>query len=100
MASFAERLNLEYRIQISEKLNKLPLSYFDKHKRGEIISMVTSDLDKISETMQYGLLRLFTSIGMLIGSIIMMLRFSVLLTIVFFITTIISLFLTKQYSML
>lgn len=48
MASVAERLILTLRKQISRKLNKLPLSFFDGNKPGEILSRVTSDLDKVS----------------------------------------------------
>ena len=72
MTSFSERLSLKLRKQISSKLNVLPLSYFDRHKPGEILSKATNDLDKMSEAIQTGLLTLFTSIGTVIGSIIMM----------------------------
>ncbi|MFQ9802322.1 MAG: ABC transporter transmembrane domain-containing protein [Clostridia bacterium] len=51
MASVAERLILTLRKQISHKLNKLPLRFFDGNKPGEILSRVTSDLDKVSETL-------------------------------------------------
>ena len=69
MASVAERLILTLRKQISNKLNKLPLRFFDGNKPGEILSRVTSDLDKVSETLQTGLLKLLTAIGTLIGDV-------------------------------
>ena len=55
MASFAERLSLELRTQISRKLDRLPLSFFDSHKPGEVLSRATNDLDKMSEVLQTGL---------------------------------------------
>lgn len=74
MASFAERLSLELRTKISEKLNRLPLSFFDNHKTGEVLSRATNDLDKMSEVMQTGLLKLFTAVGMVIGSLVALCR--------------------------
>ena len=61
MASVAEVLILTLRKQIAAKLNKLSLKFFDRNKPGEILSRVTSDLDKVSETLQTGLLKLLTS---------------------------------------
>lgn len=95
MASVAERLILTLRKQISYKLNKLPLRFFDGNKPGEILSRVTSDLDKVSETLQTGLLKLITAIGTLIGAIAFMLYFSPLLTLVFLAFTALSLVVTK-----
>ena len=83
MASVAEKLILTLREQISDKIHKLPLKFFDGNKPGEILSKVTSDLDKISETLQTGLLRFITSIGTIIGSFVFMFYFSPLLTFIF-----------------
>ena len=49
MASVAESLNLDLRNEIAVKLNKLPLKFFDQNQAGEILSRVTSDLDKVAE---------------------------------------------------
>lgn len=98
MASVAERLILTLRKQISAKLNKLPLRFFDSNKPGEILSRVTSDLDKVSETLQTGLLKLITAIGTLIGAMAFMLYYSWLLTLVFLAFTIISLLVTKAVA--
>ena len=83
MASFAEKMNYQLRSAIAQKLHRLPLSFYDRHQVGEVMSRVTNDLDKVSEALQTGLVRLFTSIGTVVGSVIMMMRFSVLLTLVF-----------------
>ena len=98
MASVAERLILTLRKQISAKLNKLPLRFFDGNKPGEILSRVTSDLDKVSETLQTGLLKLITAVGTLIGAMAFMIYYSWLLTLVFLAFTIISLLVTKAVA--
>lgn len=98
MASVAEKLILTLRIQISRKLNKLPLSFFDGNKPGEILSRVTSDLDKVSETLQTGLLKFITAIGTLAGALVFMFYYSPILTILFLAFTAVSLFITKLIS--
>ena len=98
MASVAERLILTLRRQIANKLNKLPLRFFDGNKPGEILSRVTSDLDKVSETLQTGLLKLITAVGTLIGAMAFMLYYSWILTVVFLAFTIISLLITNGIS--
>ena len=83
MASVAETLILTLREQISRKIHKLPLKFFDDNKPGEILSRVTSDLDKVSETLQTGLMRFLTSIVTILGSFAFMFYFSPLLTFIF-----------------
>lgn len=98
MSSFAEKLNLHLREEISGKLQKLNLEYYDKYRVGEIMSPVINDLDKLSEALQTGLLKLFTAIANIIGAILIMFSFSVTLTFVFLAFTGISLLLTKIVS--
>lgn len=98
MAGFAEKLNLRLRTEISEKLNKLPLSYFDRTKTGDILSRLINDLDKTSEVLQTGALKFFISIGLIAGSLVMMLRLSVALTIIFLIFMAFALAATKFVS--
>ncbi len=98
MSSFAEKLNLHIREEISGKLQKLNLEYYDKYRVGEIMSPVINDLDKLSEALQTGLLKLFTAIANIIGAILIMFSFSVTLTFVFLAFTGISLLLTKIVS--
>lgn len=95
MASVAEKLILTLREQISEKIHKLPLSFFDRNKPGEILSKVTSDLDKISETLQTGLLRFITAMGTIVGSFVFMFYFSPLLTLIFIAFTAVSFLITR-----
>lgn len=95
MASFSERLNLKLRKQIADKLSVLPLSYYDAHQPGDIITRATNDLDKLSEVLQRGLLQLVISIGMLVGSIIMMATFNLILTSVFVVCVVICVLVTR-----
>lgn len=95
MANVAESLTLSLRVQISEKLNKLPLSFFDQNKAGEILSRVTSDLDKVSETLQTGLLKLIVAAGTLTGSVLVMFYYSPLLTGVFLVSMVLSIVITN-----
>ena len=91
MANVAETLTLRLRKQIARKLNRLPLRFFDQNKAGEILSRVTSDLDKIAEVLQTGLLKLLVAIGTVIGSLIIMFYYSVPLTLIFLVFMVISL---------
>lgn len=98
MASVAENLILSLRIQIANKLSKLPLKFFDGNKAGEILSRVTNDLDKVSETLQTGLLKFITAVGTLVGALAYMLFYSPLLTLIFLCFTFLSLYLTGLIS--
>ncbi len=98
MASFAEKLNLQLRGEISEKLNRLPLSYFDRQQPGAIMSRATNDLEKMSEALQTGLLRLFMAVGTILGSLSIMAYFDGFLTAVFLFFTSISLLAAKAAS--
>ena len=98
MASVAENLILKLRRQISSKLNKLPLRFFDANKPGEILSRVTSDLDKVSETLQTGLLKLLVAIGTIVGSLAFMFYYSWILALIFIAFMAIGVVITKIVS--
>ena len=95
MANVAESLVLELRSQISRKLNRLPLRFFDQNKAGEILSRVTNDLDKIAEVLQTGLLKLIVAIGTIIGSLVVMFYYSVSLTLLFLVFMAVSMAVTN-----
>lgn len=95
MAVVAETLILTLRKQISRKLSHLPLRFYDQNKAGEILSRVTSDLDKVSETLQTGLLKLVVAIGTVTGSLVVMFYFSVPLTCIFLASVLLSLLVTR-----
>lgn len=64
------------RDQVEDKINRLPLAYFDKVQRGELISRVTNDIDNITQTMQQSLSTALTSILTVIGVLVMMFSIS------------------------
>ena len=95
MASVAESLVLSLRSQVAQKLNRLPLRFFDQNKAGEILSRVTSDLDKVSEVLQTGLLKLIVAVGTVIGSLIVMCYYSPALTGIFLVFMALGMVITK-----
>ena len=72
MATATQRLGKNMRSDISLKINKLPLKYFDKVSYGDILSRVTNDVDAIGQTMNQSISSMVTSVTMFIGAIIMM----------------------------
>ncbi|MFV0485248.1 MAG: ABC transporter ATP-binding protein [Candidatus Saccharimonadales bacterium] len=76
----------KFRTEISQKINRLPISYFDKHPFGDTLSRVTNDVDLIAQSLQQSISQLISSITMVIGFIIMMLTISWQLTIIAMLT--------------
>lgn len=72
MTHVANKFANKLRSKISNKINKLPLKYFDKHQAGDTLSRVTNDVDTIAQTMNQSLATLVSSITLLFGTIIMM----------------------------
>jgi len=79
MAGVTQRTVYRLRRRVDEKLGRLPLAYFDRESRGDILSRVTNDIDNISQTLQQSLTQLITSVLTVIGVLIMMLTISPLL---------------------
>lgn len=98
MAGVAQSITLTMREDYSQKLNRLPIKYFDMNKKGEILSRATNDLEKVADSLQDGLMQLITSIVTVIGAIIMMLFISPTLTLVAAITLAISFFVTNKIA--
>ena len=76
MAGVTQRTVYRMRREVSEKLGLLPLAYYDRESRGDILSRVTNDIDNISQTLQQSLTQLITSVLTVIGMLIMMLTIS------------------------
>lgn len=72
MATTANKLAKGLRTNISNKINKLPLKYFDKHAFGDILSRVTNDVDTIGMTVSRNLGSLTSAIALLVASVVMM----------------------------
>ncbi len=82
MSGVAQKVSYNLRKSISEKMNKLPLSYFDKKTHGDVLSRVTNDVDTIGQTLNQSLSQIVTSITTIIGVIVMMLTISFTMTII------------------
>ena len=82
MASVSQRTVYRMRNDVKDKLDRLPLKYFDQRTHGEILSRVTNDMDNIATTLQQSLTQLITSVVTVIGILIMMLTISPLMTII------------------
>ncbi len=72
ISSIGENLTLSLREDISKKINKLPLKYFDSHKTGDVMSRVTTDLEKVSQVMQIGFMQFISSCFTIVLTIIAM----------------------------
>lgn len=72
MATVTQRISKQLRRDISGKINRLPLSYFDNTTTGDVLSRVTNDVDMVGQTMNQSVSSLITAITMFIGSLIMM----------------------------
>jgi ATP-binding cassette subfamily B multidrug efflux pump len=94
MAGVSQRVVYTMRKQVEEKLNRLPLRYFDSRTHGEIMSRAVNDMDNISTTLQQSVTQLITSIVTVIGVLVIMLTISPLLTLVVLVTLPLSMLVT------
>lgn len=81
MSGVAQRISYRLRQEISQKINRLPMEYFDKNSKGDIISRVTNDVDTLSQTMNQSLMQVVTSVITVVGVFIMMLYINFMMTI-------------------
>lgn len=88
MADVTQKISKSFREKIANKVNKLPFSYFDNTTFGDILSRVTNDVDTISQSLNQSVGSLLTSVVMLVGTVVMMIYNSGILTV----TTILSSF--------
>lgn len=86
MAGIAQNIVFSLRNDINNKLQKLPLKYFDSYTHGEILSRVTNDVDNISNTLQQGITQLITSVITLAGIVIMMFTINPTITLILIVT--------------
>ncbi|WP_172194696.1 ABC transporter ATP-binding protein [Saccharibacillus qingshengii] len=94
MAGVAQRTSYSLRKEVKEKLDRLPLKYYDKHPYGDVLSRVTNDMDNISNTLQQSMTQIITSLVTIIGVIIMMLTISPIMTLITVLTIPLSLVVT------
>ncbi|MEG0383191.1 MAG: ABC transporter ATP-binding protein [Solibacillus sp.] len=82
MSGVTAKVTYKLRKDISDKLHKLPLGYYDKTSQGDVLSRITNDVDTISQTLNQSLTQIITSVASIIGISIMMLSISWQLTLV------------------
>nr|WP_200953400.1 ABC transporter ATP-binding protein [Agromyces sp. Root81] len=81
-----QRTVYRLRQEVEEKLHRLPLSYFDKMQRGELLSRVTNDIDNVSQSLQQTMSQLLTSLLTVVGVLVMMFIISPLLAVIALVT--------------
>ena len=81
MTGVAQKLTYKMRNELIEKINKLPMKYFDKRTNGEVLSIISNDIDTLSQNLNQCITQIITSICTLIGILIMMLSISWQMTI-------------------
>lgn len=82
MAGVSMKVTYRLRDDIAQKINRLPLNYYDKTNQGEVLSRVTNDVDTISQTLNQSLTQIVTSVTSMVGVLIMMISISVPMTLV------------------
>ncbi|MBO0457789.1 ABC transporter ATP-binding protein [Enterococcus hulanensis] len=98
MASVAETLTLRLRKTLTDKLNHLPMKFFDQYKTGDILTRATLDLDKVSEVLQVGLMQMISAILSIVIGLGLMIYLSPLLTLGIVVILVISLLLTNHLA--
>ena len=82
MTGLSQKVCYDFRKQISEKINRLPLAYFEKRTVGEVLSRITNDVDTLGQSLNQSITQLITSITTMIGVLIMMLTISPTMTLI------------------
>ncbi len=95
MASVSQKTTAELRQAVNEKLTRLPLRYYDQHPHGDVLSRAINDIDNINNSIQQALSQMITSVISIIGTILMMLLISPILTLIALITIPLSAFVIK-----
>ena len=82
MTGVSQKLTYRMRKEISEKINRLPMNYFDRQPHGEVLSRITNDVDTLSQSLNQSATQLITSVTTIIGVLVMMLSISPLMTLI------------------
>ncbi|OUP49682.1 ABC transporter ATP-binding protein [Lachnoclostridium sp. An181] len=82
MTGITQKLTYKFRKELSEKIDRMPMNYFDTRTHGEILSRITNDVDTLSQSLNQSATQLITSVTTIIGVLIMMLSISPLMTVV------------------
>lgn len=92
-----QHLTYQMRIELSEKINRLPLQFFDDEQSGDILGRMTNDVETINQTLSQSIAEIFRSITMFIGIFVMMILLSPILTLIVLVTTVFSLIAVRKF---
>ena len=98
MVNLSQRIVYRMRKQVFEKLNTLPVGYFDTHPTGDIISRISYDIDTLNSTLSHDLVQVMTSVYTVLGSLVFMWSISKPLILIFAITVPVSVIFTRYRS--
>ena len=82
MARVSTRISYQMRRDISQKISRMPLAYFDRVPNGEVLSRITNDVDTVTQTLNQSMTQIVTSVTQFLGVLVMMLSISPLMTLV------------------
>jgi len=82
MSGVSMKISFRFRKDLSQKINRLPLKYFDQTTQGEVLSRITNDVDTVSQTLNQSLSQMISSVASVIGVMVMMFSISWQLTVV------------------
>jgi len=82
MSGVMKKVTYRFRKDVFNKISRLPLKYFDTHAYGDVLSRMTNDIDTISQTLGRGIVQIITSVAMIIGILVMMIRINPILTLI------------------
>ncbi|MBQ7768462.1 MAG: ABC transporter ATP-binding protein [Oscillospiraceae bacterium] len=98
MLNLSQRIIYKMRKQVFEKLTTLPVSYFDTHATGDIISHLSYDIDTINSTLSHDLIQVMTSLYTVVGSLVFMWQISRPMILIFVLTVPVSILFTRYRS--
>lgn len=98
MIALSQRITYKMRTQVFEKLTSLPISFFDTHATGDIISHLSYDIDTINSTLSHDLIQVMTSLYTVIGSLVFMWQISKPMILIFVLTVPLSILFTRYRS--
>ena len=82
MSGISQKMSFKLRKELSEKMNRLPMSYYDKRTYGEVLSRITNDVDTLGMSLNQAVTQLITSVTTIVGVLVMMLTISPLMTLI------------------
>ena len=82
MTGISQKMTFRMRKEISEKINRMPMDYFESRTVGEVLSRITNDVDTVGQSLNQSITTLITSVATMIGVLIMMLSISPLITVI------------------